>query len=51
MTCVYWFQMIDPDQFLAMELASGKAEAVVDQDLTSLSWLHSKTFLKSEYRA
>ena len=50
MACVYWLQMLDPDQFLAMELASGKAEAVVDEDLTSLSWLHSKNLLKSEYR-
>ncbi|KAF0287733.1 Forkhead box protein N3 [Amphibalanus amphitrite] len=39
--------MIDPDQFLEVELASGKAEAVVDEDLTSLSWLHSKNLLKA----
>ncbi|XP_037079372.1 forkhead box protein J1-like [Pollicipes pollicipes] len=39
--------MIDPDQFLAMELASGKAEAVVDEDLTSLSWLHSRNLLRA----
>ena len=38
--------MIDPDQFLAMELASGKAEVVMDEDLTSLSWLQSKNVLK-----
>ena len=38
--------MIDPDQFLAIELASGKAEAVMDEDLTSLSWLHTKNVLK-----
>ncbi|XP_037073244.1 forkhead box protein N3-like, partial [Pollicipes pollicipes] len=39
-------EMIDPDQFLETELASGKPESVVDEDLTSLSWLHNKNLLK-----
>ena len=39
-------QMLDPDQFLETELAAGKPESTMDEDLTSLSWLQDSNLLK-----